>query len=96
MIKAENAFESTNYDKCLQYVGAAEGYGSISQVVDAEILFYKAMCLERSGQINSSQEALERLSVHYPGTDWAAAASRKLKKDQDKVLRRPMTQEPNP
>lgn len=78
MLGAYKAYEQRNYAKCLAKVSVAEQYGSKSRVMDAQMMFYKSLCLEGLGEREASRAVLERLVRLYPDTDWAAAALGKL------------------
>jgi len=78
MIGAHEAYEKGNFKECLSYTSEAEYYGSHSRVMDAQIMFYKAMCLEGLGQIDASKGIFEKLVRLYPESDWAIVAASKL------------------
>lgn len=79
MLSAYKAYGNKDYAKCLSKASSAELYGSNSRIMDAQIMFYKAICLEGLGQPDASAGILESLVRSYPDTDWGAAAARKLK-----------------
>ena len=79
MISAYKAYGNKDYARCLSKASSAELYGSNSRIMDAQIMFYKAICLEGLGQFDASAGILEHLVRLYPDTDWGAAATRKLK-----------------
>jgi len=78
MLSAHDAYEKQDYARCLSKASAAEMFGSKSRAMDAQIMFYKALCLEGLGQKSASVGILGRLVMLYPDTDWAAAAVAKL------------------
>ena len=85
MLAAYRAYEDKDYSHCVVKTSSAELYGSHSRVMDAQIMFYKSLCLEGMGQREASIGILERLARLYPDTDWGAAAARKLAPTQSKA-----------
>ena len=78
MLRVHTAFEENDFSECLSRISRAENYGSQSRIMDAQIMFYKAMCLEGVGQIVASRGVFEGLVRLYPESDWAIVAESKL------------------
>ncbi len=75
---ALDAFDDGDYQKCFSKASKAETFGNYSRSLNAQIMFYKALCLERMENVSASHKTFEDLIDLYPDTDWGVAAKHKL------------------
>ena len=78
---AQKAFSKEDYRSCLSRASIAETFENESRAQSAQIMFYKAICLEKIGEPAASNGILESLADKYPETDWGIAAKHKINEE---------------
>jgi len=75
---AQGSYKKGDYQACLEELGRAEAYGDFSEAVNAEISFYKGLCLEGRGRKAEAEAVYQNLIKKYPNSDWSAQARARI------------------
>jgi hypothetical protein len=86
VIQVRKDFGNGDYKQCIARAdGARRNFDENPPAdLDAELLFYKAQCLDLDGRKAESEIFYERVISKYPRTDWGLQAAARLKENRAK------------
>lgn len=76
--RAQSSFKEKDYHACLARLSEAESYGDFSESANAQISFYRGLCLEGQGRKAEAAAVYQNLIRKYPNSDWSAQAQARL------------------
>ena len=72
--RAEKAYGKKEFDTCLRHLNRAESYGKYSDVVSAQVLFDRGLCLDGLGRKAEAVASYRTLIESYPSSTLSAQA----------------------
>jgi tetratricopeptide (TPR) repeat protein len=88
--KAGKAYEKNEYQVCLRHLNRAESYGNYSEVVSAQVLFNRGLCLEGAGRTNEAVSVYKVLITNYPNSSLTGQAMARLENAQNSQSPKPI------
>jgi len=76
--RAEKAYGKNEYQTCLRHLSRAESYGKHSDVVSAQLLFNKGLCLEGLGRKAEAVAVYKTLVESYPSSSLSVQAKARI------------------
>jgi hypothetical protein len=86
LVQVRREFGDGNYKQCIARADSARRYFDEDAPAneDAELLFYKAQCLDLDGRKAEAEVFYERVVSKYPKSDWGLQAAARLKENRAK------------
>jgi TolA-binding protein len=76
--RAEKAYGKNEYQTCLKHLSRAESYGKHSEVVSAQVLFNRGLCLEGLGRKPEAVAVYKTLIESYPNSSLSVQAKARI------------------
>lgn len=77
--QARKAYAKGDYTDCVTIVDRAATYGNFSEVSDAQIIFYRGLCLDGMGRTAEAKMMYRRVITKFPASTFADQAAARLK-----------------
>jgi hypothetical protein len=77
--QARKAYTKGGYADCVMIVDRAATYGDFSEVLNAQMIFYRGLCLDGMGRAAEAKMMYRRVITKYPTSPFSDQAAARLK-----------------